>query len=92
VHIGGEDTCSGQSCKFGNQGHRQLASRKPVEYIDPCPACEQRKGSVDAKKKKIMDEDDMHATSIFQLPFFNKAAKKKEWMKTICVTMGRNPT
>ncbi|KAL5683707.1 hypothetical protein ACJX0J_010092, partial [Zea mays] len=31
-----------------------------------------------------MDEDDMHATSIFQLPFFNKAAKKKEWMKTIC--------
>jgi hypothetical protein len=27
--------------------------------------------------KKRKDEDDMHATSIFPLPFFNKAAKKK---------------
>lgn len=65
-----------ESRKFGNQGHRQLASRKRVEHIDPCPACEQRKGSVDAKKKR-MDEDDIHATSIFPLPFFKRLQKKR---------------
>ena len=46
---------------------QQLACREPAEHIDPCPACEQRKGSVDAKKR--MDEDDMHVTSRFSLSF-----------------------
>ena len=46
---------------------QQLACREPAEHIEPCPACEQRKGSVDAKKR--MDEDDMHVTGIFSLSF-----------------------
>jgi hypothetical protein len=37
-----------------------MQGTEPAEHIEPCPASEQRKGSVDAKKR--MDEDDMHVT------------------------------
>ena len=28
-----------------------MASREPEEHIEPCAACEQRKGSFDAKRQ-----------------------------------------